>query len=114
VTAQVTAEQDFDLVSGIVQEAIYFDFYGEHPDHGDTFDLTVGVCDDPVVEGRMAVLLFPAVVNIFDPDLLDGDAFALVAGIVRDAIDGWYETPKRFRLGFIGIDVGRSERIRSG
>jgi hypothetical protein len=107
VTAQVTAEQDFDLVSGIVQEAVYFEFGDLHPEHGDTFDLTVGVCDGPVVEGGMAVLLFPAVVTLFEPDLEIEDALTLIAGMVRDAIEGWYETPERFEVGFLEIERSR-------
>jgi hypothetical protein len=110
VTTPVTAVQDFDLVSGIVQESVYFEFGDGHPEHGDLIDLAVGLCDDPIREGGMAVMLFPAVLTIFEPDFGVEDALALVAWMVRDAIDGWYETPERFRVGFIGIDDSRGRR----
>jgi hypothetical protein len=110
VTASITAGQDFALVCGIVQEAVYFEFGDEHPDHGEEVDLTVGLCDDPVEEGGFVVLLFPAVVTIFDSDLVVEDTLALVAGMVRDAIAGWYETPERFKVGFDGVDGSREER----
>ena len=110
VTASITAEQDFDFISDVVQEAIYFEFHGEHPDHGEV-DLTVGLCDDPVEQGQMAVLLFPALVTILDPDLGVEKALALVAGMIRNAIEGWYEAPKRFRVGFIGLNGSRAGRM---
>jgi hypothetical protein len=100
VTASVTAEQDFDFVCGVVQEAIYFEFGDGHPDHGDRVDLTVGLCDDPIVEGQIAVLLFPAVVTIVDPDLVVTDALSLVAEMVRETINGWYERPENFIVCF--------------
>ena len=108
VTASITAGQDFEFICGVVQEAVYFDFGDEHPDHGDEVDLTVGLCDDPVEEGGVAVLHFPAVVTVFNPDLGVEKALTLVAGLVRDAIESWYEQPEGFRVGFIGLNGSRA------
>lgn len=110
VVASITAGQDFDLVCGIVQDAVYFDFEDQHPGHGDEVVLTVGLCDDPVEGGRDSVLLFPAVVTVSDPDPGVEEALSLVAGLVQDAIDGWYEQPERLSVGFFGIDGGREVR----
>jgi hypothetical protein len=72
VTAPITSEQKFEFVSDVVREAVYFEFEGEHPDHG-AVDPPVGLCDDPVVEGGSAVLQFPAIVIDFNPDLVVED-----------------------------------------
>jgi hypothetical protein len=109
VTAPVTTDQDLDCISEVVHEAIHFDFYGEHPDHGEV-DLTVGFCDDAVKEGGMAILRFPTLVIVFDPDLVVAEALSLVVGLVRDAIEGWYETPEGFEVSFIGLDGSREGR----
>jgi hypothetical protein len=87
VTAPITPEQKFEFISDVVREAVYFDFEGEHPDHG-AVDLSVGLCDDPVVEGGSAVLQFPTIVTVFDTDLVIEDVPILIAGMVRERIDG--------------------------
>jgi hypothetical protein len=56
VTAPFTADQGFDYMREVVREAVYIDFGEEHLEHGDTIDLKVGLCDDPVMEGGKAML----------------------------------------------------------
>jgi hypothetical protein len=104
VTASMTAGQEIEFVGGIVQEAVYFEFGDGHPDHGDRVDLSVGLCDDPIEGGGMVVLQFPAVVTIYDWKLGPEKALALVAGLVRETIDGWYERPEDYIL--ILVPVG--------
>ena len=101
VTARITRRQTFEFISDVVREAVYFDFQGEHPEHGDTIDLSVGLCDDFVVEGGVVVLQFPAVVTVVDPNLGVEDALAISAGMVRDAVDGWYDRPEDFAVSFV-------------
>jgi hypothetical protein len=57
-------------------------------------------------DGRVAIL-FPALVTITDPELVVNGALSLVAEMVQDAIDGWYERPKWFGVSFEAIDECR-------
>ena len=55
VTAPITPDQDFEFIGNVVQESIYFDFFGEYPELGDEIDLTIGLCHDPVKQDGLAV-----------------------------------------------------------
>ena len=46
--------------------------------------------------------------EVFNPDLGVEKALTLVAGLVRDAIESWYEQPEGFRVGFIGLNGSRA------
>jgi len=100
----------FALGSTLALQSISFEFEGEHPDHRERIDLTVGLCDDPVIAGKSTLLSFLAIVSVFDRDLGVEDALSLVAGQAQDASYGWYETPKRFEVSMIEIDGSREGR----
>ncbi len=103
VTAPITPDQDFEFIGNAVQEAIYFDFFGEHRELGDEIDLMIGLCHDPLREDGLAVLRFPAIVTIFDPKLANEDALNLALGMLLNSINGWYDHLELYRLCFVAV-----------
>jgi orotate phosphoribosyltransferase-like protein len=96
VTSKITSMRNAGIVADAVRESVYFDFYGDHPEHGYDLELTVGLAADPVPVNGHVTVVFPAVLTIFNPRMSVQEVHAQVRTLVEEVIKNWYEGPKTF------------------